>query len=658
MRRALDQDVVVRLNRALSDRYRIDGEIGSGGMVTVYLAQDLKHDRKVALKVLKPELAAVLGADGFLFCVMPFVEMGKPQYMSPKQASGDREVDGRCDLYSLGCVLNEMLTGEPPHSGPAVQAGIAKLLSDKPRPVKELRDTVPSHVAAVVHKALAKLPADRLGGRGRWQKGVQLAGGSSLPIAEVNQPHGATWSSDGRIVSITQDSRTLLISGPSGTDASRRPIGEGMGQFLSDPRELPDSEWFLATFYSPFVLCAISSETLEIRRLVANGEAGDPNGTPLRGTNPRFVEPGYLVFSAAGDNTLMGARFDPSRLAVLGDPVELVSRVRRESAYGALQLSVSSTGDLVYAPGEDALKSHLVWAQPNGVRDTLPFGPQIYGPYWLTQDASKVAALILSGVGKQELWLLDLERGIPTRWASGGLDEGAILYYGAWLPDSRSVILTLMRADTSEIVRIDAVGASGGSIRWKGRGMVTAQSFDEDGRGLFTVYEAGAGHPADVFLADLPNLPPDVRDAFPPLLDRAGVDAFPSRSPDGEWMIYNSDLEGQWELYAPRVDSDDPQRISRVGADIGRWSPRGDGLYFRNQQSFFRIDLTGNPDRPFSEPEFYLGGDFLNVDGPELSVHPDGRRLLLLEGSPAKTTTRLNFIRNWRQILEERLGGG
>ncbi|MGD2122128.1 MAG: protein kinase, partial [Gemmatimonadota bacterium] len=263
-----DQPAEERLTTALSDRYRIEAEIGSGGMATVYLAQDLKHDRKVAVKVLRPELAAVLGAerflteikttanlqhphilplfdsgeaDGFLFYVMPYVEgeslrakldrekqlavdeavgiarsvadaldyahrhgvihrdikpanillhdgqpmvadfgialavraaggarltetglsPGTPQYMSPEQASGDREIDGRSDLYSLGAVLYEMLAGETPHSGPTVQAVIAKLLTDRPRSVKELRETVPDHLSATVHKALAKLPADR-----------------------------------------------------------------------------------------------------------------------------------------------------------------------------------------------------------------------------------------------------------------------------------------------------------------------------------------------------------------------------------------------------------------------------------------------------------------------------------------------------------------
>jgi Tol biopolymer transport system component len=256
------------LNAALAGRYRVEREIGAGGMATVYVARDVKHDRPVALKLLRPELGAVLGverflaeirvtahlhhpnllplfdsgeAEGFLFYVMPFVDgeslrarlerekqlpideairitarvadaldyahrhgvvhrdlkpenilleeghptvadfgialavsnaggaritqtglsLGTPQYMSPEQATGDRQLDGRTDIYSLGCVLYEMLTGEPPHTGPTVQSIIARVLTDKPRSVRVTRESVPAHVDAAIQKALAKLPADR-----------------------------------------------------------------------------------------------------------------------------------------------------------------------------------------------------------------------------------------------------------------------------------------------------------------------------------------------------------------------------------------------------------------------------------------------------------------------------------------------------------------
>ena len=258
---------VPRLTAALADRYRIERELGSGGMATVYLAQDIKHDRRVAVKVLRPELAAVIGAerflaeikttanlqhshilplhdsgsvDGFLFYVMPYVEgeslrdhlnrehqlpvseavqlatqvasaldyahrhgvvhrdikpenillhdgsalvadfgialavstagsrmtesgmsLGTPNYMSPEQAMGEREITPRTDVYALGCVTYEMLIGEPPFTGPTAQAIVARVMTEEPRGLSIQRKSVPPHVEAAIQTALSKLPADR-----------------------------------------------------------------------------------------------------------------------------------------------------------------------------------------------------------------------------------------------------------------------------------------------------------------------------------------------------------------------------------------------------------------------------------------------------------------------------------------------------------------
>ncbi|MGD8321450.1 MAG: protein kinase [Gemmatimonadota bacterium] len=257
-----------QLTAALSNRYVIEREIGAGGMAVVYLARDRKLDREVALKVLRPELGAVLGAerflteirisarldhphiltvidsgdvDGLLYYVLPYVRgetlrekldreqqlpideaieitkkvasaldyahrqglvhrdikpeniliqegepilsdfgialavteaggnrltqtglsLGTPQYMSPEQATGDRVIDARSDVYSLAAVLYEMLVGEPPVTGSNAQAMIAKLMTEKPTRVRTVRDTVPEHVDAALSRALAKTPADR-----------------------------------------------------------------------------------------------------------------------------------------------------------------------------------------------------------------------------------------------------------------------------------------------------------------------------------------------------------------------------------------------------------------------------------------------------------------------------------------------------------------
>jgi WD40 repeat protein len=255
-------------------------------MATVYLAVDLKHGRRVALKVLHPELAAILGgdrflaeikttahlqhpnilqlfdsgsADGLLYYVMPYVEgetlrgrltrekqlpiddavaiargmaaaldyahrqgvihrdikpenvllldgqplvadfgislavkqaggarltqtglsLGTPQYMSPEQATGERELDARSDIYALGAVSYEMLGGEPPFTGTSSQAVIAKLMTEEPRRLSVLRRSVPPHIEAAVHHAMEKLPADRFGSAAQFA--ATLADPSSAP---------------------------------------------------------------------------------------------------------------------------------------------------------------------------------------------------------------------------------------------------------------------------------------------------------------------------------------------------------------------------------------------------------------------------------------------------------------------------------------------
>jgi serine/threonine protein kinase len=256
------------LATALLDRYQLVRELGQGGMATVYLAQDVKHGREVALKVLRPELAAILGRErflaeirltakldhphiltlidsgetgGYLWYVLPYIRgeslrqklnrerqlsltdalaiatdvaaaldyahargvihrdvkpenilihegeamltdfgialavreaggerltetglsVGTPQYMSPEQATADRHLDGRSDIYSLGAVLYEMLAGEPPFSGTSAQAVIAKLMTERPTRLRTVRDTVPEGVDTAAARALAKVPADR-----------------------------------------------------------------------------------------------------------------------------------------------------------------------------------------------------------------------------------------------------------------------------------------------------------------------------------------------------------------------------------------------------------------------------------------------------------------------------------------------------------------
>ena len=255
---------------AIADRYRLERPLGAGGMAIVHLAEDVKHSRKVAVKVVRPEFATALGAKrflreieiaaalnhphivavhdsgeaaGVLYYVMPYVEgeslrhrlrrekqlpledalkitrevadalayahqrgvvhrdikpenillqvghalvadfgiaravesrstaltqpgmlLGTPDYMSPEQALGEEELDGRSDQYALACVLYEMLSGRPPFTGASAEGVLLRHLTVEPPRITDLAPSVPKPVAAALSRALAKAPADRFGG--------------------------------------------------------------------------------------------------------------------------------------------------------------------------------------------------------------------------------------------------------------------------------------------------------------------------------------------------------------------------------------------------------------------------------------------------------------------------------------------------------------
>ena len=273
---------------SLQDRYTLERELGRGGMATVFLARDLKHDRLVALKVLHPELAASLGPERFLreikvaarlnhpyivplhdsgqagnllYYVMPYVDgeslrqrlgrekqlpvedalqiarnvaaaldyahrqgvvhrdikpenvmlhegealvtdfgiakaisaaggesltqtgvaIGTPAYMSPEQAAGETEPDGRSDIYSLGCMLYEMLAGAAPFTGPTVQAVMARRFTETAPPLRAARPTVPEAVEQAVARALARVPADRFATAAQLAQALAVPSGTTPP---------------------------------------------------------------------------------------------------------------------------------------------------------------------------------------------------------------------------------------------------------------------------------------------------------------------------------------------------------------------------------------------------------------------------------------------------------------------------------------------
>ena len=495
-------DAVSSLNAALVGRYLIEREIGRGGMATVYLARDLRHQRLVALKVLDPELAAVLGSErflseirvtanlqhphllplfdsgeayGLLFYVMPYVEgeslrarldrekqlpvdeairltaavlsaleyahargvihrdlkpgnillqsgepvvadfgialavsnaggaritqtglsLGTPQYMSPEQATGDRMIDARSDIYSVGAVLYEMLVGEPPHTGNTVQAIIAKVVTERPRSVRLARDTVPESIDFAVTKALAKLPADRWASAGEFADSLHdttavfTAPAQRLSAAVQQVRHGVPslvfWRALAAVLLVAAGALGWLAFRPRARAADLQLArqltfdGNVVGAAIS-----PDGAWLAYVIdecYGQQFACA---RTLRVRE-VDGSQSVKLLTWPSMGSDVRWSPEGTMVgFMGSPDSTGSALYLVPR----LGGTPQRVSTATSAWAFGP-------NGQLLIVTGPAGRQS-LAWLDQrtlaNSSSAALPSG-FLFRDLDLTRNGQRIAAI-------------------------------------------------------------------------------------------------------------------------------------------------------------------------------------------------------------------------------------------------------------------------
>jgi eukaryotic-like serine/threonine-protein kinase len=562
----MNTDILARLTGSLADRYEVRGELGAGGMATVYRAVDRKHQRDVAIKVLHPDLGVALGgerflseirttarlqhphilplldsgdADGLLYYVMPLVtgetlrarlerekqlpiddaiaiarevadalgyahnigvihrdikpenillrdghamvadfgialaveaagarmtqtglSLGTPQYMSPEQAMGERTIDRRSDLYSLGAVAYEMLVGEPPFTGPTVQVIVARILAEEPRSLASQRKAVPAGVDHAITRALQKLPADRFSTAAEFRAALD----GDAPSSARRRPRARSTSS-AHVLALAAGALAMLAIGAGVATVFRRPT-PAREPVRKLTITLPDSMRvaFKGSYGSPGGQGSVNISA-DGRRIAWVGTASH-DGIDVR----LYVrDMGSFVISAVPGSAGAFAPFlskDGSRLGYFsGRELQETNLANRETRVLARDLVLPSgatylgNGSIIMA-----LESgQLTMIAPGGATRSLPVSA--------TAGGRTIGSINFPRSAAGDRYVVGVIRGGPL--AEISLADGAIRR-----------IRPFAAGDSAAGIIGGAPKAAGGRLYWLERDVVLSAAFDAEGARL------------------------------------------------------------------------------------------------------------------------------------------------------------------------------
>jgi serine/threonine-protein kinase len=661
-------------------------------VATVYLAEDLKHHRPVAIKVLLPTLAAAIGperflreievtarlnhphilplldsgeADGLLFYVMPFVEgeslrerldkdkqlsvedavqiaaevadalgfahehnvlhrdikpenvlfeaghavvadfglalaisaaggtrltetgmaVGTPEYMSPEQASGERELSERSDLYSLGCVLYEMLAGEPPFTGPTIESVARQHLTAEPRSVTTLRATVPQEISQSLVKALAKAPADRFGSAAEFRNVIAPRGTiSPAGIVAVDRRAKSRWRTVGGVVAAAA---VLIVLGFLGTQLFKGgPITVTVSNIRYVTNEL-GMEWQPAL--SPdgsqvaFIAQRDGRQAVVIRSTRA--AVGGGEARPTQGVHdsherfPAWSPDGESVgFAACAEALSLWPDCTWMEIGRLGGSIRAAdlqanaawpswSPDGSRAAFIAAQdsiftYSVADSTTTLLAASDPMVWSHSpVWS-PDGLR--IAYVDE--GSLWLERFQLG---------GGSSIWIVEAGGGEPVRVTG---DEFMDIS-PAWLDDDHLLFVSDRDGPREAyVVEVGPTGPRGEARKVAGATDAHTISYSIAGRKLAfskaTVRQNIWSYPIDSGTVS-------IADGHRVTNENAIIQAH-DVSPDGRWIAYSSDARGNQDIYKRSVEGGNPTPIADSPLDEidPRWSPDGTEIAF------------------------------------------------------------------------------
>ena len=683
-----------RLAAALADRYRVERELGAGGMATVYLAEDLKHDRKVAIKVLKPELAAVLGAerfvveikttaamshphilplfdsgtaDGFLFYVMPYIQgetireklnretqfgveeavriarevadaldyahrhgiihrdikpenillhdgramvmdfgialavsaaaggrmtetglsLGTPHYMSPEQATAEKEITPRSDVYSLASVLYEMLAGQPPHIGGAAQQIIMKIITEPAAPVTAMRKNVAPNVVAALSRALEKLPADRFESAKAFGDALANAtfAHSTAAIAAGTAHQASVYRSTPflAVAAIAMVATAFAVWSARGSAARPREISR-FSLLLPDSQRLTDNVVAQRLAVSPdgrTIVYVGPSPTEPAKTQLWMRPLDQLRATPIAGTemsmNPAFSPDGrHLAFTSfAGKRSIKRVSLDGGPALTLTDSLVDAGGVtwasdgyiyydghfagdgmgRVKEAGGVAELATSPDS----ATGESYHYVPSALPDGRGVLFTVARGSD--------PDASDIGVLDFS-TRKHKV----LTRGIRAQYMAPG--------YLVIVTSGGALMAAPFDLETLSLTGDGVALASGLSVRGNARADLAVS---DDG---LLAYSGGSAFNAARELVWV------TRDGSATSVDPSWVAEISSRpvlSPDAQAVVFSTGPVGSRQLWVKQLDRGPAVKLAEGGFGFPTWSPDGKWIYSGGTTGVWRM---------------------------------------------------------------------
>ncbi len=715
-------EIPMRLSAALADRYLLERELGQGGMATVYLAEDLKHHRKVAVKVLRPDLAATMGAErfereiqvaarlqhphilgvldsgesgGFFYYVMPYVEgetlrdritrsgelpvsdalrllgeitealavahragvvhrdikpenillsgrhalvmdfgvakavteasgrqqlttagvaLGTPAYMAPEQATADPQLDHRVDIYALGVLAYEMLTGHPPFHGLTPQQTLAAQVTQAPVPVTQRRPGIAPVLDALIMRCLAKRPADRFQTADELVAALEplatpsggMTPAHTMPVSALSAPRGVPrWARGavaGAVVLAVGAVAFVLLNRPPATAALVQPLQLTRSAGVQEsPFITSDGKGVAYRILGP----GDTANRVELRR------GSDGSAVPLaEAAGPRGWSPD-------GDKLLIATRRGLETVPALGGSSTLLVAGARFGTWAPDgQRLVYVRGDSLLlrgSDGTDKLLAHTL--DPH----SLAWSPD---GRWIAYVSDNSRYLNDWNIAVSALWLVPSAGGAAVQLTT----KEALNLSPAWAPDSRRLLFVSGRSGTRDIYQLNlgsdgkprgdplqiTVGLNVSQITLAPDGEHLAYSVVTNRSNIWRVKEQAAG-------------PLSSRGAELVTSDQESIESF-WISRDGQWLVFDSDRSGTQQIFRRRLAGGEVQQVTHGTSPAFSVSLSPDGrqvAYHSIVNGQRRVFVTSSEGG--EQPVQVSPGTFQDERNPQWA--PDGRRL-------------------------------